>query len=320
MNTRLILLCLLSFAFTAEGFGQETLVPAVTSLHRLVTSKPEDLRELFLYSEESMPLVSAHRGGAGLGFPENCIATFEHTLSRTFAMLEVDPRMTKDGYVVLHHDSTLDRTTTGTGKLADYTLAELKQLRLKDTAGNVTNEQIPTLDEAIQWARRKAILVLDQKDVPLELRIRKVLEHDAESYVMLIVNSFQDAKACHEANGDLMMEVMMGDHKKVTQFDATGVPWSHVIAFVGHVPPTDRSLYQAIHDRGACCMIGTSRNLDTTFGALLETDRVNLRNQYLELFQRGVDVIETDLPCELAELLLRDQAVPPGKQRFFQAP
>ena len=63
------------------------------------------------------------------------------------------------------HDPTLERTTTGKGRVVDFTLGELKQLRLKDNSGNVTEFQIPTLDEVLDWARGKTILVLDQKDV-----------------------------------------------------------------------------------------------------------------------------------------------------------
>jgi len=48
--------------------------------------------------------------------------------------------------------------------VAQHTLAELQRLQFKDLAGHVTNNSIPTLDEAIRWARGKAILMLDQKD------------------------------------------------------------------------------------------------------------------------------------------------------------
>ena len=170
--------------------------------------------------------------------------------------------MTKDGEVVIHHDATLDRTTTGTGLVIDHTLAELRNLFLKDIKGNVTNYRIPTLDEAITWARGKTILVLDQKDVPLEMRVRKVVEHEAQSFAMLIVGSPSDAQTCHQLDENICMEVMMGDRRKVEAFDKTGVPWSNIIAFVGHSPPQDKQLLQMIHDKGARCMAGTSRHLD----------------------------------------------------------
>src|SRR4029453_8368068 len=151
-------------------------------------------KNLFKYTREPLPLVSAHRGGPALGFPENCLATFENTLQHTFAMLEIDPRFAKDGAIVVHHDANLERTTTGKGRVADFTLPELKTLRLKDPAGNVTEHQIPTLDEVLEWARGKTILLLDQKDVPVAARVKRIEDHKAESYALLIVYSFKDAQ------------------------------------------------------------------------------------------------------------------------------
>ena len=98
--------------------------------HRLVLEDVNDLHDLFRYDGHTMPLVSAHRGGALPRYPENCIATFENTLRHTFSILEIDLQYTKDGHIVLHHDATLERTTTGSGRVGDMTLKELKNLQL----------------------------------------------------------------------------------------------------------------------------------------------------------------------------------------------
>src|SRR5690606_30935720 len=119
------------------------------------------------------------------GLPENSIAGMEGGLRHTPAFFEIDPRLTKDSVIVLMHDATLDRTTNGTGKLADYTWAEVQQLRLKDRDGNVTSYGIPTLDEVIEWARGKTVLNLDQKDVPIELSAEIIRKHNAYSFVMV---------------------------------------------------------------------------------------------------------------------------------------
>ena len=293
---------------------------ATKSSHLIAPASPAAMRDLFHYDSETLPIVSAHRGGSAKGYPENCVSTFKHTLRSTYSMLEIDPRLTKDGEVVVHHDATLERTTTGSGKLMDKTLAELKQLRLKDSEGNVTECVIPTLDEVITWARGKAILVLDQKDVSLELRIRKIREHKAESYVMLIVGSLKDALVCYRDNPELMMEFMVPDHERVAALDASGIPWANVVAFVGHVPPTDKSLYQAIHDRGACCMVGTSRNLDEDFFTRFESNPKALEADYRELLHRGADIIETDLPREVGTMLFKGNNVPEQKNANFSKP
>src|SRR5688572_20012996 len=89
--------------------------------HRLDPRTPEGLRELFRRTGEPLPVLSAHRGGPMKGFPENCLATFSNTLQHTFSLMEIDPRYTKDGEIVLFHDATLERTSTGRGRVADLT-------------------------------------------------------------------------------------------------------------------------------------------------------------------------------------------------------
>jgi len=289
-------------------------------LHAIKPLNPQSLRELFRYTGEPLYFVSAHRGGPQEKFPENCIATFENTLQHTFAIMEIDPRYTKDGAIVVHHDTTLDRTTTGKGHVAELTLQELKELRLKDTEGLVTEFQIPTLDDVLQWARGKTILVLDQKDVPVEARVRKIEEHRAEAYAMLIVYSFKDAQKCYKLNKNIMMEVMIPNSEKFYEFDETGIPWSNIIAFVGHTPPGDKELLKMIHAKGSCCMVGTSRNLDREFIVNRSSGTAPVEQHYSALLQWGADVIETDLPREVGKLLYSESAIPASKSQFFQRP
>ncbi len=302
-------------AYCADGTSDSSASPR---LHRLDPGTPEGLQALFRYTGESMPLVSAHRGGVKPGFPENCIATFEHTLQRTFAMMEIDPRYTKDGEIVIHHDATLERTTNGSGRITDRTLAELKSLRLKDDDGVVTGCSIPSLDEVLQWARGKAVLVLDQKDVPVEARVNKIEEHRADAYAMLIVYSFKDARKCYDLNKNIMMEVMIPNREKFHEFDKLGIPWANIVAFVGHTPPEDVELLRMIHAKGTCCIAGTSRNLDRQLRVSRADDVASLEPRYRSLLQNGVDLIETDLPGDVGKLLYRDTAIPTSKSRFFR--
>jgi glycerophosphoryl diester phosphodiesterase len=275
------------------------------------------LQDLFQHTREPLPWVSAHRGGAQKNFPENCIATFENTLKHTFAIMEIDPRYAKDGSIVLNHDAGLERTTTGKGLVAERTLKELKQLRLKDSEGNITEFQISTLDEALEWARGKTILVLDQKDVPVAARVKKIEEHKAEAYAMLIVSNFKDARACYALNRNIMMEVMIPDRKKAADFDKTGVPWRNIVAFVGHTPPQDAALYELIHEKGTNCMVGSSRNLDLQVRGKQGADAKRLAPDYRALLQRGADLIETDLPVLTGSMLFSATPVPSSKQKCF---
>jgi len=79
------------------------------------------------FFEHSRPLVFAHRGGCALG-PENTLAAFDRGLAAGADGLELDVHLSADGVAVVHHDSTLDRTTSACGPLAARTAAELAQV------------------------------------------------------------------------------------------------------------------------------------------------------------------------------------------------
>jgi glycerophosphoryl diester phosphodiesterase len=73
------------------------------------------------------PLVFAHRGGGGLA-PENTIEAFDNGLALGADGLELDVHLSRDGTVVVHHDSTVDRTTNGHGRISAHTAEELARL------------------------------------------------------------------------------------------------------------------------------------------------------------------------------------------------
>jgi len=90
--------------------------------------------------------LAAHRGGALL-WPENSLLAFRSAIALGADYLELDVHLSRDGEVVVIHDATLERTTTGTGAVRDRTVAELRALRLRDKDGKVAEETIPSLDE-----------------------------------------------------------------------------------------------------------------------------------------------------------------------------
>ena len=287
-----------------------------TATNTLKTIEVDDLRDFFRYSEDRIPFISAHRGGPREGFPENCIETFENTLKNTPAILEIDPRFTKDGEIVLMHDVTLDRTTNGQGRVIDYTLEELKELRLKDTGGNITPYQIPTLDEALQWAKGKTVLVIDEKDVPMETRVKKILANEAEAHAMVIAYSIEDIKTAYQLSPRIMMEVMTGKMENLKALDESGVPWENMVAFIGHDLPVSQDILQEIHRRGAMSIQGSSRNYDQQY-MTGEISKKELTKGYLDMLNKGVDIIEADLSIESGEAIKPSQQKESSKRRFF---
>jgi len=133
-------------------------------------------------ASERSPYIIAHRGISGKA-PENTLAAFD--LACTTAgidMIEMDVRLSKDGEVIVLHDRTLQRTSTGNGAARQYTVEEIRQF----DAGSwfhpsFSRERIPTLREIFQLINERRWLNIELKsdylhrEKPLLLE-RKVME------------------------------------------------------------------------------------------------------------------------------------------------
>lgn len=95
--------------------------------------------------EKSKVRIFAHRG-CSMAYPENTLNAFRAAAEIPgIAGVELDVQLTKDKEIVVIHDETVDRTTSGTGRVCDYTLEELKRLAIAGVSGTIS--EIPTLSE-----------------------------------------------------------------------------------------------------------------------------------------------------------------------------
>ena len=92
--------------------------------------------------------IYAHRGFSGQ-YPENTMEAFLQVLKTPAEGIELDVQLSKDGEVVVIHDETVDRTTSGSGYVKDYSLTELKKFQIHHS--NCSVQTIPTLDEVLCW-------------------------------------------------------------------------------------------------------------------------------------------------------------------------
>lgn len=286
--------------------------------HYLKIKSPDDLKAMFRYTGDSVCFISSHRGGPENHLCENSIATFENTLKHTYSMMEIDPHWTKDSILVVMHDPTLQRTSTGKGRISDFTLKELKDLRLKDVKGNVTDNKIHTLKEVLNWAKGRAILVMDKKEVSMQDRVRAVEESKAEAYTIIMAYTFDEAKICYNMNKNIMMQVFIPNPEKLKEFDQTGVPWSNVVAFVSHQMPADNRIFDMIHQKGTLCILGTSRNLDLEVIRGRVPDIRDLEKDYVDYYRKGADILETDIPVEVSKVVARRMSSPTYRAKFLK--
>lgn len=237
--------------------------------------------------------ISAHRGGGDLkGYPENCLESFAYLAKRLPVVIECDIDLTKDSVLVMMHDATLDRTTTGTGKLIDRTYAEMGQYRLEDNLGNVTNYKIPTLEEVLRWGKNRVTFTLDVKrNVSFAKVVDMVRKTGAGDYAAVITYNAPDAALVHRLDPELMISVTIRNRAEYDRLHELGVPDNRMVAFVGVTEPA-RELYQFLHQKGIACILGTLGNLDKQ--AVAKGDQV-----YRTWAENGADIMSTDRPLEV---------------------
>ena len=104
----------------------------------------------------------AHRGNRAL-FPENTIAAFSKAFIDGADILETDLHLSADGEFICIHDATIDRTTNGTGEVKEMSLDNLKSLRVLNSQAQLTEHQIPTLEETAGILPESMALALELK-------------------------------------------------------------------------------------------------------------------------------------------------------------
>jgi glycerophosphoryl diester phosphodiesterase len=244
--------------------------------------------------ERGQTVVAAHRGGPQRGFAENAIPTFEHTLAQAPALLEIDIARTRDGVLVLMHDDTVDRTTTGAGAVRDLTLAQLQALQLEDESGQALDSHPPTLREALDWAAGRAVLELDVKrGVAYEDVIAEVRAAGAADRVVFITYSNDAAVRVHALAPELMLSVSIDGASDLDALAQRGVDLTRVLAWTGIDEP-NAALNVALAARGVEAMFGTlggETSWDNRFEAGGE-------EQYAAFADTGLQLIATDRPAE----------------------
>ena len=124
-------------------------------------TRVDSIRSKLFDRSDKTVLVVAHRGD-WRNACENSIEAIIGAIKAGADIVEIDLRKTKDGELILMHDDTLDRTTTGTGKVGEHTWVELKGLYLRNGCHIKTIYRIPTLREALLATKGRVMLNLDK--------------------------------------------------------------------------------------------------------------------------------------------------------------
>jgi len=263
-----------------------------------------ELREYLRWSPGRRPSILAHRGAPDREHPENCIETFERALSAAPCWIEIDIRKTVDGALVLNHDSKLDRCTTGAGALAERTFDDLRRLHLKDLDGRATAWRMPTLAEAIDWARGRTVLFLDIKQGPEQYEevLRFVRGRGAEKFAVTLTYCIEDTLAVHCIDPEACVYGRATNEAFAAELLGSGIPHDRLVAWIHDETPPE--VFDRLHGEGIL----------TTYGTFLEVDRRAAGEGlglYHERLAKGADILNSDNVPQAAaaiETFLGDRA------------
>jgi glycerophosphoryl diester phosphodiesterase len=251
---------------------------------------------------QSAPLVAAHRGGAGL-WPENSLLAFRNALALGVDFLEFDVHLTADGEVVVLHDATLDRTTTGRGPVREATLAALASLRLRARDGRVTNEPIPTLAQVLDLAAPTRVGVLPEVKAGADGRAYPGIEEKVLALLSArgllaraTVQAFAPAtlRRLRELAPGVRTMLLVGRARveRERAIPATPVQWAV------EVGATDLGIDHRLVDR---TVVETARKASVGLAVWTVNDEADIRR----LIDLGVDVIMSDRPDLVRRLRTR---------------
>ncbi len=133
---------------------------------------------MHLIDQLPTPVIFAHRG-ASKHAPENTMAAFRLAQSMGAPAFELDTMLTADGVPVVIHDSTLDRTTNGSGQVNEMNLAEIRQFDAASRfSAGYKGERVPTLEEVLVEFGGKMLINIELKNyhAPLDALARRVAE------------------------------------------------------------------------------------------------------------------------------------------------
>ena len=215
-------------------------------------------------------LKIGHRGAKAYE-PENTLRSFKKALDLGVDAVELDVRRTKDDNVVVIHDPEVDRTTNGKGLVNALTLREIKQLVTEK------GEEIPTLEEALDFLDKKVKIFIELKEPALEEKVLSLIRGKGLEKNVIIVSFLEEAlKKVRELNNEIETGLIYVRHKNPIKA-ALELKANYLLPLYRFTHTAD---VEKAHQNGLKVIVWT----------------VNEQEEVLEYQKKGVDGITSDKP------------------------
>ena len=235
-------------------------------------------------------VVIAHRGNH-VNVPENTLASYEVAIKSGADYVEVDLRTSKDGFLVIQHDDTIDRMTDGTGKVNEKLLNELKKLQIKNNKPtDAAVHRIPEFREVLKLCKNRINIYLDFKDADVAETWKQIQAEGMEKQVVVYLNKIPSYKQWRNIAPQMpLMTSLIEDVKNKDQLRF----------FLGQVKI---EALDNIYDQE---MVQIAQNEGV--GVWLDVQSPSERPQAWDsALQKGVNGVQTDHPEELINYLKKN--------------
>ena len=256
-------------------------------------------------------VVACHRGD-WRNYPESSIPASESIIRMGADIMELDLKLTKDSVLVLSHDWTIDRCTTGKGRVSDYTLDELKQFRLRRAHGVATDSlHICTLREALECCKDRICVNVDQGYEYYDMVLAITEELGVTDQILIkgkhSVASVAEKMAAHEHNMMYMpiIDIQKEQGQKLFQeyMDTKTVPLAYEVCWKKLTPEVSDCFKKVVES-------GSKLWVNTIWGSLcgyLDDDKAldcgDPAEVYDQVIALGASMIQTDRPEQLLDYL-----------------
>jgi len=260
--------------------------------------------------EHHLAVIAAHRGQPDQSAAENAISSFAASRAAGVPFLEIDVATTKDGVLVLMHDDTLDRDTTGSGPVVNRTWAEIQALWLKRPDGTVLNERVPRFGDVLDWGRLHGAYF--EVDVKRTTKFSDVVDAIHAGHmvnrVLIVTYTLADAKTVHALDPSVMISVTMEKPEDLAAA-RNAFTLDRMLAWTGTSHPESKP-FAELRAAGVEPIFGTlgrpGERLDDVYLADANP------SEYLDLVRAGVVMIATDAA------VVAQRAIGTGYRACFQ--
>lgn len=257
-------------------------------------------------------LVAAHRGDWHY-MPENSLAGFKLAMDSGVDILETDVRLSSDSVLVIMHDYTLERTTTGSGRVEETSYQTIRSLRLKNAQGSRTEHPIPTLEQVLDLCKGRMLVYFDKahqdpKGMSEDYKVRRILsllreKGMLEQGVFVLPWSYDKAKRIFGDDLERVnyIPVVSSQIEGLDGYVSEWIEKLHPVAFQFRIAVGEADVYAQlpkVRASGSRCFVAATWHQHT----MGHDDQISLTDPskgWGWLMAEGFDIIETNYYKEL---------------------